>query len=380
MFKTALKFGMFLAICIFFTGYLALTIGNRKLRDLVPFSRSDTTTLSATFDDVTGLLINDNVKVAGVVVGKVTSIKVVDGRANVKFTVDGSYDLPSDSEAAIRWRNLIGQRYVYLYPGSASTMLEDGDEIDDTRSVVDLGELFNRLGPIIAAIDPAEVNTFLDTITQALDGNQGKVSQAIDDLAVLAKGLGERDATIGRLVENLNTVAGTLANRDAQIRTMLDNLVLISQTFSDNTAVVDEALTELGSFSGSLSSLLNDNAGQLDRMIANLDLIVQTVGSKLQPLDHALAGMQTTAERIFRSSSLGEWLNETILCDGLGPPTGTTCQDTILKDPPGQQTSPTPPAAAAGGPAVTLPSVPPITADPTEGVDAITGLVTGGPS
>jgi phospholipid/cholesterol/gamma-HCH transport system substrate-binding protein len=380
MLKTALKFGMFLVICIFFTGYLALTIGNKKLRDIVPFSHHDTTTLSATFDDVTGLLINDNVKVAGVVVGKVTSIKVVDGRANVKFTVDGAYDLPSDSEAAIRWRNLIGQRYVYLYPGSASTMLEDGDAITDTRSVVDLGELFNRLGPIIAAIDPAEVNTFLDTITQALDGNQDKVGQAIDDLSVLAKGLGDRDATIGHLVENLNTVAGTLANRDAQIRTMLDNLVLISQTFSDNTAVVDDALTELSSFSGSLSSLLNDNAGQLDRMIANLDLIVQTVGSKLEPLDHALAGMQTTADRIFRSSSLGEWLNETILCDGLGPPTGTTCQDTILKGPPGQQTSPAPPAASAGGPGVAVPSVPPITADPTTGVDAITGLVTGGPS
>ena len=47
-------------------------------------------------------------------------------------------------------------------PGTASTVLQSGEHIDNTRSVVDLGELFNRLGPIVQAIDPSKVNTFLD--------------------------------------------------------------------------------------------------------------------------------------------------------------------------------------------------------------------------
>ena len=53
------------------------------------------------------------------------------------------------TSAGIRWRNLIGQRYVYLYPGDSPEALQDGDVIEDTASVVDLGELFNRLGPIV---------------------------------------------------------------------------------------------------------------------------------------------------------------------------------------------------------------------------------------
>jgi phospholipid/cholesterol/gamma-HCH transport system substrate-binding protein len=77
----------------------------------------DTYTLTASFDDVTGLLVNDNVKVAGVPVGKVTGVEVEEGQAVVRMEIDADQTLPADSAAAVRWRNLIGQRYVYLFPG-----------------------------------------------------------------------------------------------------------------------------------------------------------------------------------------------------------------------------------------------------------------------
>src|SRR5438309_9124322 len=163
MLYTMIKLVTFFAVCTLFTAYLAFTIGNIHLFQ-------HTYKLTATFDDATGLLATDNVKVAGVVVGKVDKVKIDQGRAKVSISVRDSVKLPSDSSAAIRWRNLLGQRYVYLYPGTASTLLRGGNSITHTRSVVDIGELFNRLGPIIKAIDPKDVNTFLDTIVAALDG------------------------------------------------------------------------------------------------------------------------------------------------------------------------------------------------------------------
>src|SRR5918994_223997 len=100
MIRVALKFGAFVLVCLFFTGYLAFTIGNLDVRD--PLARN-TYTLTATFDDVTGLLVNDNVKVAGVVVGKVTGVRTQAGRAIVTFDVDDDHaDIPKDSSAAIR--------------------------------------------------------------------------------------------------------------------------------------------------------------------------------------------------------------------------------------------------------------------------------------
>lgn len=313
MIRTAIKFGGFVLICLSFTLYLAFTIGNISIRD--PLAR-DYYTLNASFDDATGLLVNDNVKIAGVVVGKVTKISVVDGRARVAFTVKKDVNLGDDTSAAIRWRNLIGQRYVYLYPGKNTvTKLTNGKDVATTESVVDLGELFNELGPIVSAIDEGKVNDFLDTITQALDGNQDKLGKAIDDLSVLLKGLGERDAAIGRLVENLNTVAGVITNRDQQIRVMLDNLVLISSTFSANTDTLDTALQEFGDFSANLHQLLADNASEIDRIIANLDLVsTDVITPKLAELDSALKGVDAAAAAIFNSSRLGEWLNQSILC------------------------------------------------------------------
>src|SRR5436190_8914731 len=135
MVKTIIKLVAFFALCAVFTAYLAFTIGNIHLFE-------HTYALNATFDDATGLLKDDNVKVAGVVVGKVTSVKIDQGKANVSFSVKDSVKVPTDSEAAIRWRNLIGQRYVYVYPGTGSTVLRGGDRVTRTRSVVDVGELF----------------------------------------------------------------------------------------------------------------------------------------------------------------------------------------------------------------------------------------------
>src|SRR3954453_4222677 len=176
---TLVKLLVFFAVCTLLTAYLAFTIGNIQIFQ-------HTYKLAARFDDAPGVLGADNVKLAGVVVGKVESVKIDQDKAKVTFSVKDSVKVPADSEAVIRWRNLIGQRYLYLYPGTGSTVLRDGDRVNKTRSVVDVGELFNRLGPIIKSVNPKDVNTFLDTIVQALDGNTDKIRQAIDNLAVVA--------------------------------------------------------------------------------------------------------------------------------------------------------------------------------------------------
>lgn len=325
MIRTALKFGVFVLICLIFTGYLAFTIGNLDVRD--PLSR-DNFTVTATFTDVTGLLLDDNVKMAGVVVGKVTKIETKAGVAEVTFQVDNDHDnIPKDSKAAIRWRNLIGQRYLYLYPGDSPETLQDDDHIalEDTASVVDLGELFNKLGPIVGSIDPAKVNDFLETITTALDGREDKVGQALDDLAVLTTGLASRDDAIQRLLTNLDTVADTVNARDAQIETMLQNLILLADTFGDNTATLDAALTELGSFGTELDSLLETNSDEITRLLGNLAEVTGTVRGRLPELDQFLARFAESSAAIFRAGNRGEFLNQKIICAFVGPSTPEGC-------------------------------------------------------
>ncbi|HEX7167199.1 MAG TPA: MCE family protein [Acidimicrobiales bacterium] len=342
---TIAKLVAFVVVCGFFTGYLAFTIGNIQL------FRHDYS-LTARFDDVTGLLVDDNVKVAGVVVGKVTGIRVDKGEAVVRFTVKDDVKLPSDTEVAVRWRNLLGQRYVYLYPGQASTVLRNGGVVEKTREVVDLGELFNRLGPIVKAIDPAQVNTFLDAVVKGLDGNEESLRRAIDDLAKLTGSLAQRDEAIGRLIENLNTVAGTVTSRDQQIRQVLDNLLTLATTFRENTDVLDNAITDLGDVSDDLGRLLATNRGEIDRIVANLTTLVQLVGTKVPVLDETVARLDEASAALFRTASYGEFLNQEILCIRVGYPVAesvaTECDPDSAK--PGNPLGGALPATATHGP------------------------------
>ena len=375
MTRTAIKFGLFVALCMVFLVYLASTIGNTTALGLVGQGPA-TYELTASFDDVSGLLVGDNVKVSGVPVGKVTGIDVESGQAIVTMAIDDDRRVPADSSASIRWRNLIGQRYVYLVPGDAPVMLQDGDVVDDTTNVIDLGELFNRLGPIVATIDESQVNDFLDTVTTALDGNEASVSAALDDLAFVVQGLGERDAAIGRLIENLEIVARTVADRDAQIETMLDNLSALSRTFSDNTQLLETAILEIGAFNTDLSSVLAANRGEIDGLLTKLDNTLNTVESQLGPLDLALDRLDENAAATFRTSRDGTFLNQAILClTVLPPPCATPTYpglDSLLND------------VGLGG-VVGTSAVDPIAA-PTagtgprlQGSDAITSLVGGVP-
>ena len=317
--RTAVKFGLFVALCLSFTLYLASTIGNTSILGLFGHGKP-TYTLKASFADVTGLLINDNVKIAGVPVGKVTDIDVESGKAVVTMAIDDDRIVPADSAAAIRWRNLIGQRYIYLYPGDAPTRLEDGDTVSKTRNVIDLGELFNRLGPIVATIDEGKVNDFLDTVTTALEGNQDDISKAVDDLAFVVKSLGDRDQAIGRLIDNLETVSRTVADRDTQIETMLDNLASLARTFSDNTSLLENAIVQMGSFNRDLSTVLSSNRSEIDGIITSLDNTLNTVESKHDALDTALDKLDESASATFRSSRNGEFLNQAVLCLTVSPP------------------------------------------------------------
>ena len=368
MLRTALKFGTFVAVCLVFTIYLAFTIGNIQLADLNPAAPDDIE-LEATFDDVTGLLVNDPVKIAGVTVGKVTGIKVDQGQAVVSFTIDRSHDdVPSDSRASVRWRNLIGQRFLYVIPGDASTMLESGATITDTDSVADLGALFNSLGPIVGAVDESQVNEFLETITTALEGNADRLGEALDDLATLSSGLATRDVAISRLIENLDVVAGTIVERDQQIRVLLDNLVLLAQEFSANTETVDRALVEFGSFATDFAQLLTRNRDEIDRIIAGLDVTVaEEVRPRLELLRGTLTGLDEMARAVFLAGRNGEWLNQTILCAATGPPPpGQPCASPITTGADAVALS----SASAGRNAMSFDS----------GVDVITGIVAGAPS
>lgn len=313
MVRRAVAFGVFAALSTALTFYIWAQIARYE-------PGRDSYSLVATFDDATNLHSRDDVKLAGVPVGQVRSVKVVDGRAEVRFDVDTDVVLPGDSEVAVRWRNLIGQRELYLFPGTSDERLVDGDRVTRTRSVVDLGELLNRLGPLTGSISIDQLNALVEALLGALDGNRTGVEAIIEDLGAVVGTLAAREGTIRQLLADYQTLTGALARRDEQIETVLDNLATISTTFAESEQVLDDALVHLPRLASGLQTLLAANADEVGRIIANLALVTDSVHNRLGELDTVLGELPAGLATVFGSASLGHFLLVNAVCIAPNPP------------------------------------------------------------
>ncbi|HEX4703806.1 MAG TPA: MCE family protein, partial [Pseudonocardiaceae bacterium] len=195
-----IKISVFTVVTVLLTGVLALTIANVQL--------GPTDGYNALFTDATGLNTGDDIRISGVKVGTVTSIQVVDHNdAQVGFQVDASRRLPASVTATIKYRNLVGQRYIALGTdvGDLNATLAPGGTIPLSRTApaLNLTALFNGFKPLFQALNPADVNKLAYEIIQVLQGEGGTVDDLLAHTASLTSTVAAKDKVIGRTVDNL---------------------------------------------------------------------------------------------------------------------------------------------------------------------------------
>jgi phospholipid/cholesterol/gamma-HCH transport system substrate-binding protein len=306
----------FTAVSAVFTVGLAIKIGNLQL-----FSHQYP--LHAVFSDASGVFKGDAVKLAGVDVGRVTGAKIDDGHAIVSFTVDNSVKLPKDSVVAIRWRNVLGQRFLYVYPGnSGGHAYQGGDTIPmtQTENAGDLGEFLNHLGPILRAIDPDKANAFLDSMNTALAGNEAAVRILLDDGAVLSTRLGNMDDKIKTLIGSSDTVMATFASQDKAIARILDDLNILGIRLGGMTGDINSLITNFAIVQKELEKLLKDNRANIDYDIGALGSVTQNLVRNKVNLENTLCTLPAGLAGYFQTTSWGEWFNVRITEFTVQPP------------------------------------------------------------
>src|SRR5688572_25668858 len=243
----------FAAVTVLLTAMLAQTLG--------AFSAGGTT-YRARFTDVTGLLEGDDVRIAGVRVGRVSDLRVVDNTmAEVEFTVEDDIPLDAGVRAKIRYRNLVGQRYLALFEGrSAGRQLPRHGLIPVTQTTpaLDLTVLFNGFRPLFTALSPQEVNRFSFEIIKVLQGEGGTVASLLRRTASLTNTLADRDAVIGRVITNLNAVLSTVGERDGQLDQTITQLQQLVSGLAADRGAIGQSLANLGELTLATGSLLGD--------------------------------------------------------------------------------------------------------------------------
>ena len=308
---TLAKVVIFFVVSVILTVALALRIANVSVSSLFRTHN----TFEAEFENATGVFPGDSVKLAGVDVGRVTGTEIENGRAIVTFKVDEDVELTSTSRVGIRWRNVIGLRFLYVYPGEGGQPLENGDRIpmDRTDSAGDIGALLNRLGPILQAIDPQKANAFLDAMNTALAGNETVVRALLTQGAGLAGDLGDLDREIQILLTSSDQILGAYAGQNQNLGKIIDDLDVVGGELAEMTDTVNSLVENFAVVQGELHRLLRDNRSVIDADIGFLDSVLSNLAQNRSRLSRVLCSLPAGILPYDKTSSWGEWFNVRIV-------------------------------------------------------------------
>ncbi|WP_458691022.1 MCE family protein [Nocardia tengchongensis] len=295
--KPLIGFSLFAIVSILVTGVVWST-----LQRTIP---GDTNHYSATFSDAYGLHPGDDVRMAGVRVGRVQSVALDgDHNARVTFQVQRNQRLFTNTRAMIRYQNLIGQRYLALAPGKgeALALAENGaiplraaDGSFQTEPSFDVSALLGGFEPLFSALRPDQINSLSDTLIMALQGDSVSLSSFISQAAAVAGEFQQRDQILGDVITNLSGVITGLAARGGELETLIAStsdlvtgLHQQGQTLLHSTEQVADAtgsvaimigqvrdqLRQAQNSSNAAFELLIANGGKLDQAAIELPMIL----------------------------------------------------------------------------------------------------------
>lgn len=327
------KFVAFAVVCAAFAAWLVITIGNIALF-------ADRVTYEAVVEDATGLVENDAVKVAGVEVGKVDSVAVDRGNALVTFSIRDDIRLGRQTTVGVRWRNLLGLRYLYVYPAGEGS-LEEGHRfpVERTRSVASFGQLMTRLVPIQRSLDPEVSNVVVRALAEALAGREARVQRLLTEAGSLTTTLADRDEQIGRILDNGARLAGAYARRDQAIRTFLETFADVSDTLAARNDQIERIVTELDDSLAELERFADTNADEIHGTIDGLDRITAVLHTNHANLEDLVTHLGRGLAFYHRTSRWGQWFNIRVVGFSEGGQALSTERGACLPDPvpPAQQ-------------------------------------------
>ncbi|MFC7496544.1 MULTISPECIES: MCE family protein [unclassified Nocardioides] len=299
------KLLVFIVVTTLATSVLVVTIGN--------VSFSPKREYRAEFVDATGVVKGDDVRIAGVKVGSVQDVEIVDRtRALVTFSVDETESLSQATHAAIRYRNLVGQRYISLTDEIGDTgTLKAGATIPVSRTTpaLDLTVLFNGFKPLFQALSPADINQLSYEIVQVFQGEGGTLEGLLSHTASVTSTLASRDQIIGELIDNLNEVLDHIGDRDDQLSQLITTFRTFVGGLTEDRKAILGSLDEISDLSVETAGLVSgirepfvDDIHQLRRLGKHLD------DGKAE-IDRSLQVLPIKLNKIGRTAAYGSWFN-----------------------------------------------------------------------
>ncbi|MGA5538589.1 MCE family protein [Mycolicibacterium nivoides] len=311
-FRVATRVVLFTALSLVFTFILVTVFGQFRFDSRASYS--------AVFTNVSGLKGGNFVRIAGVEVGKVKDLTLhKDGTVTVDFAIDKALTLTEGTRAAVRYENLIGDRYLSLDEGPGSVRkLQPGQSIplERTSPALDVDALIGGFRPLFRALDPDQVNALSGELLKVFQGQGGTISSVLAQTSALTTTLAGRDQLIGQVITNLNTVLGTFAKRDEQFAEGLDKLSELVAGLAERKSDIATGTAYINAAAGSVADLLTTAREPIKEAVTQTDRFSGQIMADRDYVDDLVKTLPDAYQVLARNGLYGDYFGF-YLCDAI---------------------------------------------------------------
>ena len=303
--STSIKLSAFVVVMAMATAFLFLVFGQ--------YRTGSTKGYTAVFSNGSRLRAGDSVRAAGIRVGTVTGVSLLtDKQVLVKFDADRAVALTEGTTAAVRYLNLVGDRYLELKdaPGSAR-ILPAGAQIPIQRTApaLDLDLLLGGLRPVLKGLNPQDVNALTSSLIQVFQGQGGTLDSLLSKTSSFTTALADNKDVVQRVIENLDTVLHTIDQEGGRFSGMIDRLERLTTELAADRDPIGEAINALDNGTASLADLLGKARAPLRGNVAQLNRLAPLLYDGRDYVEGALKKAPENYRKMIRTGAYGSVLN-----------------------------------------------------------------------
>ncbi|MEU4832059.1 MlaD family protein [Streptosporangium sp. NPDC023615] len=283
-------------------------------------------TMSAVLADSAGLRSGNDVRVAGVAVGKVTDVRADYARGQVVVTwkVDDGIRLGPQTRAEITLSNLLGGRYVRL---TGPVVRPYMDELPEERRVIPMArtstpvlitDALKDATRLAQRLDTEAVDRLLRELAELKPAREGRVARLLDDIGELSEIISESEPELRRLLENGNKVMDVLEKKDAQVGRLIDSIEILLDELRSRRDELRVLLGDGSDLVDGITTLVTRHERDLIRVVDDVTAVAGRLGSTSgRNLNSVLAWVGPTFSGLARAGGQGPWVEA--IATGLGP-------------------------------------------------------------
>jgi len=276
------------------------------------------TTYTAYFTEAAGLSPGNEVRVAGVTVGRVTGVSLAGDQVKVTFLVKGTW-VGNASTVAIDIKTILGAKYLALDPLGAAGQ-DPGQAIPASRttSPYDVTEAFNELGQVFGQLNTAQLAKGLESISQTFANTPPAVHESLTGLASLSSAIASQETELYTLLQGTRKITGTIASEDSEFQTLINDGNLLLAELRLQQQSIASLLTGTEQMATQISTLVHDDNAELGPLLDKLGQVTSVLQRNQANLARAFALLGPYSRVVGNTLGNGRWF-DSYLCGLVSP-------------------------------------------------------------